>query len=149
MSNRFSAENGYKHFWRKMYELVNKPGSTLSWRRGIDKARQSPWEIHKQSNTVFRAGLYKLISITDHLRVKLNTQEKFYNLQTTSNAICCKTKTREGTGCYGTKRKLKKKRFQQVGTPIVPIIKLYNTVRVSRDYKVILNPCLEVQHYLG
>ena len=37
--------------------------------------------LEKYTNTVFKAGLGKLKSMTAHLRVKLNTQEKFYKPQ--------------------------------------------------------------------
>ena len=45
-------------------------------------------KVHeKYTNTVFRAGLGKLKSITAHLRVKLSTQEKFYKPQTVPFAV--------------------------------------------------------------
>ena len=96
--------------------------------------------VEKCINTVFRAGLGKLKSIRAHLTVKLNTQEKFYRPQAVQFAV--KSKLEKALDAMVEEENLD---FSKWGTPIVPVIKPNGTVRVRGDYKVTLNPCLEVQ----
>ena len=63
----FFGENWMSRLTNQVAHSVEEEVSTK-----LDKVLQ------KYTNTVFSAGLGKLKSITDHLRVKPNTQEKFY-----------------------------------------------------------------------
>ena len=101
--------------------------------------------LQKYTNTVFRAGLGKLKSITAHLRVKPNTQEKFYKPRAVPFAV--KPKLEKALDAMMEEGNLEKVDFSKWDTPIVPVIKPDGTVRVCGDYKVTLNPCLEVQQY--
>ena len=98
--------------------------------------------LEKYSESVFKSGLGKLKTITAHLKLKPNVQEKFYKPRAAPFAV--RPKALDKMVADGN---LEKVEFSKWGTPIVPVLKLDGTVRVCGDYKVTLNPKYSSIHF--
>ncbi len=98
--------------------------------------------LDKYANTVFEPGLGKVNDVTAH---GTDAQPKVskpcpvpYALRPRIKATLTKMEA-EGS--------LERVEHSDWATPIVPVIKPDGTVRVCGDYKVTLNPCLQVPQY--
>ena len=94
---------------------------------------------------VFNDELGKVNGITASLKLKENATPKFYKPRPVPYALRDKIgdelKRLEELGI------LEKIKFSEWGAPIVPVMKPDGGVRICGDYKVTINPCLEVPQY--
>jgi hypothetical protein len=99
----------------------------------------------KYDETVFKPGLGKLKEIKASLKLKQNTQPKFCKPRPVPYAVKPKLEaTLEKMVAEGN---IEKVDYSEWATPIVAVVKPDGSVRVCGDYKVTVNPCLEVNQH--
>ena len=101
--------------------------------------------LDKYVDTVFKPGLGEVKGIQASLKVKPNTQAKFCKPRSVPYAV--RPKLEESLERMVEEGNLRKVDYSEWATPIVPVVKPDGTVRVCGDYKVTLNPCLEVKQH--
>ena len=80
-----------------------------------------------------------------HLKMKQNSTPKFFKPRPVPFAL--KDKIGEELNRLEKLGVLEKVEFSDWATPIVPVLKPDGSVRICGDYKVNINPCLDVQEY--
>ena len=102
-------------------------------------------ELLQKYEEVFREELGTVKSVQVTLKVKENTQPKFFRPCTVpfaiKDAIAKEIERLEAAGI------LEKVDFSQWATPIVPVPKKDGSFRLCGDYKVTINPALEVDQH--
>ncbi|XP_028413965.1 uncharacterized protein K02A2.6-like [Dendronephthya gigantea] len=98
-----------------------------------------------KSYSVFNGKLGTVKGITASLKVKDNCQPKFFKLRPVPFAL--KDKIADELFRLEKERVLEKVDSSEWATPIVPVLKPDNTVRICGDYKVTINPILDVPEY--
>ena len=102
-------------------------------------------ELLQKYEEVFREELGTVKSVRVTLTVKENTQPKFFRPRTVpfaiKDAIAREIERLEAAGV------LEKVDFSQWATPIVPVPKKDGSFRLCGDYKVTINPALEVDQH--
>lgn len=101
--------------------------------------------LYKYANTVFEPGLGKASKCTAQLTLKPDSQPKACKLRTIQYAL--QPKIEAALAKMEEEGSIEKVEHSEWATPIVPLIKPDGTVRVCGDYKVTLNPCLQVPQY--
>ena len=101
--------------------------------------------LDKYKDTVFMSGLGEVKELTAQLKVKPETQAKFCKPRSVPYAV--KPKLDEALDRMVAEGNLEKVDYSEWATPIVPVIKPDGSVRVCGDYKVTLNPHLEVKQH--
>ncbi|PFX15928.1 Uncharacterized protein K02A2.6 [Stylophora pistillata] len=95
--------------------------------------------------SLFDGGLGTIKGVTAHLKLKENATPQFFKPRPVPFAlkekIAEELKRLEGIGV------LQKVEFSDWATPIVPVLKPDGTVRICGDYKVTINPTLDVPEY--
>ena len=101
--------------------------------------------LEKYKNTVFKPGLGELKVITAQLQLKQDAQPRFFKPRVVPSAV--KPKLEKALEAMVEEGNLERVEYSRWGTPVVPVVKPDGTVRVCGDYKVTLNPSLEVPQY--
>ena len=101
--------------------------------------------LDKYSDTVFKPGLGELKEIKAQLHLKPEAQPRFYKPREVPFAV--KPRLEKALEEMVEEGNLERVGFSHWGTPMVPVVKPNGMVRVCGDYKVTLNPCLEVPQY--
>ena len=96
--------------------------------------------------SLFDDFLGTIKGVKEHLKMKPNSTPKFFKPRLVSFAS--KDKIGEELNRFEKLCVLEKVEFSDWATPIVPVLKPDGSVRICRDYKVTINPCLDVQEYL-
>ena len=99
--------------------------------------------LEKYAQSVFKPGLGQLKGITAQLKTKPECQPKFYKPRPVPYAL--KPKVEETIERMVAEGNLEKLDYSDWATPIVPVMKPDGTAKICGDYKVTLNPCLQVQ----
>ena len=117
---------------------------TATWMNVVQEQGSSRLQqtLNQYADTVFKPGLGKLKNIKAHLQLK-PAKPKFCKSIMVPFAL--RPKLEETLKRMEVEGNLEKVEYSPWGTPIVPVVKPDGTVRVCGDYKVTLNPCLEVQ----
>ena len=99
----------------------------------------------KKLYSVFDEGLGAVRGITATLKVKSGAQPKFFK----PRPVPCALKDKIADELHRLEREgiLEKVDSSEWATPIVPVLKPNNTVRICGDYKVTINPVLDVLEY--
>ena len=119
---------------------------TKSWMNTIQEQHSSLQQtLHRYADTVFKPGLGRLKTIKAHLQLKSSVSPKFYKPRMVPFAL--RPKLEETLKKMEAEGNLEKVKYSPWGTPVVPVLKPDGTVRVCGDFKVTLNPCLEVQKH--
>ncbi len=95
--------------------------------------------------SLFDGGLGTVKGVTASLKLKLDAKPKFYKPRPVPYAL--KDKVSDELQRLEKMGVLEKVEFSDWATPIVPVLKPDGSVRVCGDYKVTLNPQLEVPEY--
>ena len=95
--------------------------------------------------SLFDGGLGTVKGDTAHLKLKENAILQFFKPRPVPFAL--KEKIVEEIKQLESLGVLEKVDFSDWATPIVPVLKPDGTVRICRDYKVIINPVLDVPEY--
>ena len=95
--------------------------------------------------SLFDEGLGTVKGDTAHLKLKENAILQFFKPRPVPFAL--KEKIVEEIKQLESLGVLEKVDFSDWATPIVPVLKPDGTVRICRDYKVIINPVLDVPEY--
>ena len=101
--------------------------------------------LEKYAQSFFKSGLWQLKGITAQLKTKPVSQTKFYKPRPVSYAL--KPKVEETIERMVTEGNLEKLDCSDRATPIVPVMKPDGTARICENFKVTLNPCLQVQQH--
>ena len=109
------------------------------------KSNQLQVLLEKYHQTVFRPGLGELREIEAKLKLKPNAQPKFCKPRPVPYAV--KVKLGETLERMVIEGNLEKIDYSEWATQIVAVMKPDGSVRVCGDYKVTLNPCLEVNQH--
>ena len=103
--------------------------------------------LDKYADTIFKPGLGKMNGITAHLTLKPDSQPKMFKPRPVPYALKAQIET--VLDRMETEGSLEKIDHCEWATPVIPVIKPDGTVRICGDFKVTLNPCLQVpQHPL-
>ena len=101
--------------------------------------------LDKYSKTVFKPGLGKLRGITAKLTLRPEAIPKFHKPRPMPYAMRPKV---EATLTQMVKEgNIEKVECSDWATPVVPVMKPDGSVRICGDYKVTLNPCLQVPQH--
>jgi len=101
--------------------------------------------LEKYAETVFKPGLGKLKDMTAKLTLRPESVPKFHKARPMPYTLRPKVEAtfeqmvREGN--------IEKVESSDWATPIVPVMKPDGSVRICGDYKVTLNPCLQVPQH--
>ena len=109
------------------------------------KSNQLQVLLERYDQTVFRPELGELREIKAKLKLKPNAQTKFCKPRPVPYAV--KVKLGETLERMVLEGNLEKIDYSEWATPIVAVMKPDGSVRVCGDYKVTLNPCLEVNQH--
>ena len=94
---------------------------------------------------MFDGSLDTIKGVTAHLKLKENATPRFFKprpvLFALKETIAAELKRLERLGV------LEMVEFSDWGTPIVPVLKPDRSVRICGDYKVTINPVLDVPEY--
>jgi len=102
-------------------------------------------QLLKKYKDVFAAGLGKLENIRARLTVVDNAEPKFAKARQLPYAL--KPKVEAELDNLEQEGVLSKVDYSDWATPIVPVVKRNNTVRICGDFKTTLNPVLQVDKY--
>ena len=121
----------------------------LDWKTiglaAMDKTRTRLHEMLKHYDEVFRDELGTMKEIKAELKLKENVTPKFHRPRTVPFAL--RGAVEQELTRLEEKGILKKVNHSDWGTPIVPVPKKDGKVRVCGDYKVTVNPVLDVDQY--
>ncbi|XP_028403427.1 uncharacterized protein K02A2.6-like [Dendronephthya gigantea] len=102
-------------------------------------------QLTSQYSSLFDDSLGTVKGVKAHLKMKPNATPKFFKPRPVPFAL--KDKIGEELNRLEELGVLKKVEFSEWATPIVPVLKPDGSVRICGDYKVTINPCLDVQEY--
>ena len=102
-------------------------------------------QLQEQYKAIFQPGLGKLKNIKARLVIEEGCQPKFFKPRQVPYALKPKVEAEldelERTGI------LTKVNYSEWATPIVPVVKRNQTVRICGDFKTTVNPVLKVDQY--
>ena len=102
-------------------------------------------QLTTQYASLFDDSLGTIKGVKAHLKMKSNSTPKFF--KPTPVPFALKDKIGEELNRLEKLGVLEKVEFSDWATPIVPVLKPDGSVRICGDYKVTINPCLDVQEY--
>ena len=111
----------------------------------VDKVQTRLHEMLKRYSEVFQDDLGTMKEIKAELKLKENASPKFHRPRTVPFAL--KGAVEQELTRLEDKGILKKVSHSSWAAPIVPVPKKDGKVRVCGDYKVTVNPCLDVDQY--
>ncbi len=118
----------------KVHHQPMLPSSTSTLQKLLEK--------HKD---VFKEEIGELKGITTKLKVKENATPKFHKARPVPYAL--RSRVEDELDRLEKQGIITKVNHSEWGTPIVPVVKPNGSVRVCGDYKVTVNPVLEVEQY--
>lgn len=104
-----------------------------------------PDDIQSKYASLFDGTLGTVKGVTAKLKVKEGATEKFYKPRPVAYAL--KDKVGEELDRLAGIGVVEKVSYSDWAAPIVPVLKPNGSVRICGDYKVTINPALEVQQY--
>ena len=120
----------------------------LNWSQIKKVSAQPANEVEKlitKYSSLFDDTLDTIKGVKAHLEMKPNSTPKFFKPRPVPFAL--KDKIGEELKRLEKLGVLEKIEFSDWATPIVPVLKPDGSVQICSDYKVTINPCLEVQEY--
>ena len=126
--------------WLKVLKLNWTSIKTL----GIQEAEEKVKELKKKYKNVFSKELGTMKDIKAHLTLKENASPKF--VKSRSVAFALKPKIEEELDKMVEEGILEKVNHSNWATPIVPVPKK-NGLRICGDFKVTVNPQLQIDHH--
>ena len=121
----------------------------LNWKEIKQISQESSDTIENlttKNAPMFDGGLGTIKGVTAHLKLKANATPKFFKPRPVPFAL--KEKIAEELKRLERLGVLEKVEFSDWASPIVPVLKPDGTVRICGDYKVTINPELDVPEYL-
>ena len=118
--------------WNQIKKVIKDPNSQLE-------------ELHAKYSSLFDETLGTVKGVTAHLHIKPNSTPRFYKPRPVPFAL--KDKIAEELERLEKLGVVEKVECSDWATPIVPVLKPDGSVRICGDYKVTINPCLEVPEY--
>ena len=120
----------------------------LDWKQ-IKQISQEPCDkvedLVSKHASLFDGGLGTIKGVTAHLKLKENATPQFFKPRPVPFAL--KEKIAEELKRLERLGVLEKVEFSDWATPIVPVLKPDGSVRICGDYKVTINPVLDVPEY--
>ena len=120
----------------------------LNWKKIKNISKQPLNQVEQlmeKYSSLFDDTLGTIKGVTAHLKMKTNSTPRFYKPRSVPFAL--KDKIAEELQRLEKLGVLEKVEFSDWTTPIVPILKPDGSVRICGDYKVTINPFLDVQEY--
>ena len=121
-----------KFDWKQIKQVCQEP---------VDEMER----VFTKYKSLFDGGLGTIKGVTAHLKLKENVTPQFFKPRPVPFAL--KEKIAEDIRRLESIGVLEKVDFSDWATPIVPVLKPDGTVRICGDYKVMINPVLDVPEY--